>query len=70
MPGSEWRGGRAFWLPLTAECEAWGEAEAPMELKKGFVCREGSGVLCALDIGFMACGCERARCVPCSGEAA
>lgn len=43
-----------------------------MELKKGFVCREGSGVLCALDMGFMAWGCEMARWwVPCSpGEAA
>ena len=47
MPGSECRGGRAFWVPLTA---ASGEALAPppTELKNGFVWRLGSGVLCAL----------------------
>lgn len=32
-----------------------------MLLKNGFVCREGSGVLCALDMGLMAWECEMAR---------
>jgi hypothetical protein len=53
MPGRECSGGSAFWFPFTA-WEACGEPAAPMELKKGFVCREGSGVLCALDMGFTA----------------
>ena len=72
MPGSECRGGRAFWVPLTA---ASGEALAPppTELKNGFVWRLGSGVLCALDSALTPCAvCEMARWEdPCSpGEAA
>ena len=66
MPGSECSGGRAGWAGVpfveAAAAAAWGEVGAATELKKGLVWREGSGVLCALDRGLMACGCEMARC--------